>query len=292
MVAMDEAEVQQRARMFIAGLDTKDIQNDLGVYVKAANAKLVKEELGESESGYTITKPNGKHVITVNSLEPERRQRYTICHEVAHIILGLPSSHDVVPAWAYAKRDINEVCCDTFAAELLMPYVQWRQKVPKGEPSAEVIEYLAAEFRASFPAVASRYATLADLPCAFVTMERGMVRYAALSTSLRRVGAWIPPKSPIPPQSVAGRLREAGISGIDTDEVAQDVWFENWDKGMPLVELARHYQRADTTVALLWCPDEDLPEVEVSRFGQRLVDDGGLAELTGELPWPSGKRRR
>ncbi|WP_298831329.1 ImmA/IrrE family metallo-endopeptidase [uncultured Piscinibacter sp.] len=289
---MDELEVQQRARMFVSGLDIKDVKNDLSVYVQAANAKLVKEELGEGESGYTVTKPNGRHVITINSLEPVPRQRYTTCHEVAHIVLGLPSSHDVVPSWAYAKRDINEVHCDTFAAELLMPYVQWREAVPKDEPSVEVIEYLAAEFQASFPAAASRYATLADIPCAFVTMERGMVRYAARSTSLRRVGAWIPPKSPIPPLSVAERLRQAGVSGLDTDDVAQDVWFESWDKGLVLTEMARHYQRTDTTVALLWFSDEDLPEVEVTRYGQRLVDDGGLPELTGHLPWPSGKRKR
>jgi hypothetical protein len=76
------------------------------------------------------------------------------------------------------------------------------------------------------------------------------------------------------------------------DEVAQDVWFENWEKGLDMSELSRHYQPTDTTLSLLWFDEEDLPEVEVTRFGTRLVDDGGLAELTGELPWPSGKKRR
>ena len=37
---------------------------------------------------------------------------------------------------------------------------------------------------------------------------------------------------------------------------------------------------------------ENLPEVEVTRFGKRVVDDGGLPELTGELPWPGSKKRR
>ncbi len=137
---MDEAEVQQRARSFISGLDIKDVRDDLSVYVKAANAKVVEEELGEGESGYTVTKPNGKHVITVNSLEPLQRRRFTICHEIAHIELGLSSSHQEVPSWSYAKRHVNEVMCDVFAAELLMPYMQWRPLVPKKEPSLEVIE--------------------------------------------------------------------------------------------------------------------------------------------------------
>jgi hypothetical protein len=35
-------------------------------------------------------------------------------------------------------------------------------------------------------------------------------------------------------------LREAGVSQVETDEVPQDVWFENWDKGLDLWELARH----------------------------------------------------
>ena len=289
---MDELDVAQRARTFIAGVDISDIQNDLTAYVKAANAKLVKEELGEGESGYTLTRPNGTHVITVNSLETDERQRFTVCHEVAHIVLELRSKHDEVPSWSYAKRDVNEVMCDLFAAELLMPFVQWKAKVPEGDPSAAVIDYLAAEFRTSFPAAASRYANLADIPCAYVTMEHGVVRYAARSTSLRRARAWIPSRSPIPPGSVAYRLRSAGISQIETDEVAQDVWFESWEKGLDLCEMARHYRRSDTTVALLWFADEDLPEFEHTRFGTRLVNDGGLSELTGELPWPGSKKRR
>ena len=77
---------------------------------------------------------------------------------------------------------------------------------------------------------------------------------------------------------------------MDTEEVAQEIWFENWEKGLNLWELARHYRRSDTTIALLWLDDEDLPEIEVSRFGVRVEDDGGLPELTGELPWP-GRRR-
>ena len=199
---MDEADVRQKARAFVAKVDASDIRQDLTPYVVEANAKVKKEELGEGESGYTITKPNGKHVITVNSLETEERQRFTICHEIAHIVLALESSHEEVPSWSYAKRHPNEIACDTFAAELLMPYQQWLSLAPKEEPSLELIQRMAALFSTSFPAAASRFASLSDIPCAFVTMERGAVRYAARSTSLRQAGAWISPKSAIPVGSV------------------------------------------------------------------------------------------
>lgn len=289
---MDEIDVQQRARAFVAGVDMNDIHNDLSAYVDAANAKMVNEELDDGESGYTVTKPNGEHVITVNSLETEERRRFTVCHEIAHIVLDLPSSHDEVPSWSYAKRDPNEILCDAFAAELLMPYQMWKAQAPMDEPSVEVIQRLAQKFRTSFPATASRYASLADIPCGFVTMERGLIRYAARSTALRRLGAWIPPRSPIPEGSVAHRLRTAGTNAIETDEVSQDIWFQEWEKGLDLWEMARHYHRSDTAVALLWFSPDDLPDVEVTRFGVRIKEEDGLEELTGELPWPGKSRRK
>jgi len=289
---MDEADVKQRARAFIAEIDVTNVQEDLSPYVAAANAKVKKDELGEGESGYTFTKPNGKHIITVNALETNQRQRFTVCHEIAHIVLDLKSSHDEVPSWSYAKRHPNEIACDIFAAELLMPYRQWLSAVPRGEPSLEIIQHSADLFGTSFPAAASRFATLSDLPCAFVTMERGAVRYAARSTALRQARAWIPPRSRIPAGSVAHRIRSIGNNATETGEVSQDVWFDNWKKGLDLWELSRHYLAADITISLLWFESDNLPEVEVNRFGAPVEDDGGLAELTGELPWPGRSRRR
>jgi hypothetical protein len=61
---------------------------------------------------------------------------------------------------------------------------------------------------------------------------------------------------------------------------------------LDLREIARHYASTDTTGSLLWFEEDELPQIEVGRFGQKVEDDGGLKELTGELPWPSGKKRR
>lgn len=94
----------------------------------------------------------------------------------------------------------------------------------------------------------------------------------------------MPSTSPIPWGSASYRLRESNVSGTDTEEIAQDIWFGNWEKGLDLWELARHYHHTGTTIALLWFDGEGLPEVEITRFGVRVEDDGGLAELTGELP--------
>ena len=288
---MDEAGVRQLARKFVAGLDISSIREDLSPYLIAAHAKLRKEPLDEGESGFTVPGKNGKSIITVNELEGAERQRFTICHEIAHVVLGLPSSHAEVPQWGYAKRDPNEMFCDVFASELLMPYKQWLVAVPKVEPSFSLIEQMASHFGTSFPAAASRYASLTDYPCAFVTMDRGVVRYSVFSKALREVKAWISPRTNIPLGSVAHRLRESGGISNDSAWVAQDVWFENWKKGLELCEIARHFSGSDTTTSLLWLDQEELPEVERDRFGTQLEDDGGLSELTGELSWSKRVRR-
>ena len=200
---MTEVDVIQKARSFVASVGNLSTPPDLSLYLKAVKAKVTREELAPDESGSTITRPDGKSRITVNSLEAVGRQNFTVCHEIAHIVLDVPSDHNEVPSWGYVKKDPNEWMCDLFAAELLMPYAQWRKAVPDEEPSREVIELMAATFHCTFPAAASRYATLATCPCAYITMSRGKVRFAAMSTSLRSAGARVGHRSPIPPGSVA-----------------------------------------------------------------------------------------
>lgn len=207
-------------------------------------------------------------------------------------MLELPSSHVEIPPWSLAKRDPNEIACDWYASELLMPYATWKELLPEEEPSVELIEKMAKLFGASFHATASRYATLAPIPCALITMSKGIIRHAARSTTLRQQGAWIAPRSPIPVESLAARLRTDGNYATATDELPQDTWFEDCPRDLYLWELSRHYPKTDTTIALVWFDKEELPETETDRFGQHIEDDGGLPELTGELPWPGRSRRR
>jgi Zn-dependent peptidase ImmA (M78 family) len=288
---VDELQARTSARAFLARLSPV-LTVDVAAYAKAVNARIRYEALERGESGYTVPKAAG-FVITVNSEESPERQRFTVCHEIAHILLRLPMLHGEVPSWSYTKRDLNEVWCDIFASELLMPSQQFSALIPKGEPSIGIIDDLAQRFGASFPATASRYATLAAFPCAYVTMENGVVRYAGPNAALRRRGIRMSMKCPIPGGSVAERLRRVGESSSAVEEVAQDIWLENCDAGYDLWELSRHFQKYDQTISLLWCTEEELPKGEVDRFNRRVGDDdGGLEDLDGVLTWEKHGRRR
>ena len=269
----------------MAGLELSNVANDLSVYTKKVKAKLGTEEMGEGQSGYTLTKRDGSSVIIVNELERRERQRFSTCHEVGHIVLALKSDHRETPAWSYSKRDESEIACDIFAAELLMPFEDFKRDVDGEEPSFELVDRLRAKYVVSFSACASRVAAVTQYPCAFVTMSSSVIRHASRSMALRQLNGWIVPKSPIPPGSVARRLvEEQEFSGEDAS-VSQDVWFQDWPKGYDLVELAKHYPSYDETFSLLWFEQDSGPDEPVKNFAgvPEKEDDGGLKELDGTL---------
>ena len=69
------------------------------------------------------------------------------------------------------------------------------------------------------------------------------------------------------------------------------IWFQDWEPGLDMNEMSRHYRSSDTSTSLLWFEEDELPERDFDRFGRR-VEEEGLAELTGDLPWPGKSRRR
>jgi Zn-dependent peptidase ImmA (M78 family) len=290
---IDELDIRQKARQFMAGLDLSSIDKDLSVYIKKVNARLSAEQLGDGESGYTLTRRDGKSSIVVNELERKERQRFTICHEVAHLVLGLQSNHKEAPAWAYAKRDDNEIACDIFASELLMPSESFQHDVDQDEPSFDLVERLRAKYVVSFSACASRLAAVTEYPCAFVLMDSSVVRYAARSRALRALYAWIDVKAPIPPGSVAKRLIDEGLWSGEA-EVSQDIWFRDWPQGYDLIELAKHYPSYDETFSILWFEQDSGPDEPVKNWSgvPQQEDDGGLKELDGALSFSKRVRRR
>lgn len=67
---------------------------------------------------------SGIRTIYVNILDPEFRQRFTIAHEIGHIILdheGISHRDTSYTVYKGIIERMNEVSANSFAAELLMP---------------------------------------------------------------------------------------------------------------------------------------------------------------------------
>ena len=301
-MTLNELTTVMRARRFVSKVKPAVIPVPMQPYLDEIDAILKHEtDFSPDEAGCSFAAPNGKRYICVNAADREERQRFTICHEIAHVVLGLESDHATQP-WS-GKRPREERLCDSFAAELLMPDELFRPLAEDSAVSLASVDELASQFLTSTMATGSRFAAAISTPCAFVLAENGMIRYTSRSKALVEANAWIVPNTDLPCGAVSQRVRADGAEC--RGEIDADVWFSNWERGGTLFEEARHLARWDRTLSLLWFESGEVPRrsddyrhdkrwtVEGTQLAARHEEEeGGLEELDGNLRWPGKGRHR
>ncbi len=298
-MAMDEFRAVLRAREFVRKVNPTTIPVPVEPYAQEVGAVVRPQtDLGPEEAGYCF-QSGGKRFVCTNANDRPERQRFTVCHELAHIVLGIPSQHGSSPWWSYAKKPLVEILCDIFAAELLLPYDLFKPEAEKSTIRLASIDDLAERFQASVTATGSRYAAVVSTPLAFVLSEQGKVRYASRSNALKDASAWIPPRLELPDGCFSKKAR-AGTPCDGPEEVDADIWFSDWERGGTLLEEARHLAQWDQTLTLLWFEDEEVPPRKIRNDRSEIQeqeededeDNGLLEELDGNLRWPGKRRRR
>lgn len=83
------------------------------------------ESLGNTVGRVTLDDGHGA-VIEYRASDPSVRQRFTIAHELGHLVLGhvnpgRPCMQDEAGAFSRSTRDVVEAAANRFAMELLMP---------------------------------------------------------------------------------------------------------------------------------------------------------------------------
>lgn len=292
-----EATAIVRARAFVrkAGIDCVPV--DLDKYAQAANAEVRPgRHLKPGEAGNTMC-VNGRHYIVVNPSDRPERQRFTVLHEIAHIVLELPSRHadslDADALFSYAKRLPEEVLCDVFAAECLLPHEFLIKDLKVAAPGFAFIEQIAERYEASLSSTLSRVVVNSPIPCASVLSQGGHIRFAAYSASMRARRFWITPRIAIPSGSLTLQSVSAG-KAVGPGPVPGYVWTSaDGLDDLELTEEVRLLSAWDQALTLLWCQAEELPqERRGSRDAEDADEDVLLRELDGTLPWPGKKRKR
>lgn len=168
---MSKAELEATRLLAETGQGT-DLPVDIEAIARHLRAQIVEERLDRSVSGM-LYRDDDHIVIGVNASHPEQRRRFTIAHELGHLVLhkGRPLVVDHVrvnfrDANSSAATDFEEIQANAFAAELLMPRDQVlataRQALERATPGTEatVVRDLAAGFEVSEQAMDYRLMNL------------------------------------------------------------------------------------------------------------------------------------
>jgi Zn-dependent peptidase ImmA (M78 family) len=135
-----------------------------------ANAEIKYEPFAGAMSGMVYRRDEGGAIIGVNSMHPTTRKRFTIAHELGHLILHGDELH-IDERFPFAFRDEvsslavdpAEIEANQFAAELLMPEA-WLIAEIRGQhldiESEDVIEALAKKFGVSVQSMMHRLSNL------------------------------------------------------------------------------------------------------------------------------------
>jgi len=285
---MDETVAIARARKLLKDAGITNVPVDVESLALAAGFKVSRKELPDGEAGSTFERRGQKH-IWVNQNDSLARQRFTILHEIAHHVLELPSKHgDKVPAHElerFTGRHPEEVLCDVFAAECLVP---WQLIQPKAEEKDFTLEHLtelAGEFQASRACIASRFVQASNDYLAFVVAEDGVIKYSIVSKALRQAKVWLNIDIPLPRESAAAEALAEGIGGqYEVDGEGTD-WSHSDDaRRFACFEQATFFAPTRQTQSIIIF--EEL-ELRPASIGYHAPDDndGLLEELDGHPGW-------
>ena len=140
-------------------------------------AQIVMEPLPFDGGVYEV---DGRRLIKLNSLALPVRQKFTLAHEIGHLIL----ERTLKAATACASDEHLERACDILAAELLMPAAETRALAKEvGNQSPEKLGMIANRFAVSLKTAAQR---LHDL--GLWKMGIGMWKCGSTSEQLWYVG--------------------------------------------------------------------------------------------------------
>lgn len=217
---MNRLTAQIKAREFLSSRKVEAFPVDAESLANSLDFHISYKDLPAGESGFSTT-IKGKKIICVNSNDKIKRQRFTILHEIGHDYLKLPSKHGESATEAiigsYAKRPAEEIACDLFAAECLVPWKLLQPFVDEETYSIDVIDYLSDEFNASTPCVASRFADQSQDLLAYVLIEGQKIVYAARSKPLKDLNYWIQLGANLPKGTAAYALTSNNSTAAEAE---------------------------------------------------------------------------
>jgi Zn-dependent peptidase ImmA (M78 family) len=162
------ARVRKQASGLLADQQTAPV--DLKPILEKLAIELREMDLPDDVSGILL-RDGDRKVVVVNAKHPGHRQRFTIAHEIGHLVLHPGQDVHVDDGFRINLRDgrsasaddVEEVEANAFAANLLMP-LEWVRSAMRSDSidfnDDSEIRRLADQFKVSTQAMLIRLTTL------------------------------------------------------------------------------------------------------------------------------------
>ena len=144
----------------------------------------------------TVHRPDDQYTLFLNSTRPRVRHRFSVAHELAHILLAPILGGQTIHRRRFSKDqdpfgDQVEYLCNEMASAILMPSGQVEQMLDSHRQSAQCVPEIARSFDTSFEAASRRFIHLAKGRRALVVWSRkwnGALNYPKNTISNRLLG--------------------------------------------------------------------------------------------------------
>jgi hypothetical protein len=118
--------------------------------LRLAVTRIIEEPMPFDGGLYEL--PNGERIIKLNAESPPARKRFTLAHEIGHLLLGRPGLRSPC-----GHDQALETKCNQIASELLMPSDEAVPFVKNlGKPSPGKLRAIASQFGVSLEVAARR----------------------------------------------------------------------------------------------------------------------------------------
>lgn len=199
------------------------------------------------------------HIIVSDRVTDTCAIRFSIAHELGHLVLGHPSRPPSELCGGVRGRERmapsdernHELEANAFAGELLMPYHLVQRWCDVSPVSMDIPWRIAREYNVSILASAIQFAELSSERCAAVFSARREVMWSAQSATFSRD---IPRGKRIDPESVAWDFFVKGTLDDRAQPVPADAWFDTTAE-VDIVEHSIASPQHGTVLSLLWIPE-------------------------------------
>lgn len=160
MVSREMQKIRDEHRQIIEA-SHGELPVKLSALARQLGVRVVASTLPVGISGELRPVTEDEFTISINRHDSQKRQRFTVAHELAHFLLhrdqiGNGIKDDVL--YRSGLSDTREAEANRLAADILMPMEQVRRKLANygGVPSEDVVSKLAMDFGVSDAAMRIR----------------------------------------------------------------------------------------------------------------------------------------